>query len=112
MTRTEKNKTKLAIHGFEMQQRAENGGYPLANETADALDLGHGTSLFVVSQRSLVEYLHRVASALDDRGEARPRDEYDDVLDDTVTMLAALDTFVFRDGLGERSRISAARSKP
>lgn len=91
--RSEKIEAPLAIRGVEMQQRAENGGWPLPNETAGALDLGHGTSLLVVSQRSLVQYLHRAARNFVSGSEA---------LADTRAMLREWDHFALRDGLDDQ----------
>jgi hypothetical protein len=105
MTKRSEKKIKapLAIRGVEMQQRAENGGWPLPNETAGALDLGHGTPLLVVSQRSLVQYLHRVVDALErDANVLSGHPPAVQLFDDTLAMLVDWDTFLTREGLGMR----------
>lgn len=47
----------------EFTQRAENGGFPLSNEHASSLSIGHGTPLTVLPSRQFVALLLRLQAA-------------------------------------------------
>ena len=53
----------MKITTFEFIQRAENGGHPLDNESANKSGVGHGTPLLMLPKRQFVALLKRAKFA-------------------------------------------------
>lgn len=54
---------KFNLQAFELTQKAYNGGYPLDNETARELNIGHGTTVLIIPTRKFVSLLKGAKNA-------------------------------------------------
>lgn len=59
--------TEIKLQAFETIQRAGNGGWPLLNESASDLGIGHGAPVVIIPKRKLLALIYKAMETTADK---------------------------------------------